>query len=74
MRRRAGFTLVEMLVVIGIILALVTLLLPVIVKARESGALGDSASRTCASSTSVWRSFGTPWGIILPTDGKTRRW
>ena len=35
-RLRSGFTLVEMLVVISIILALMALLLPVIVKSRES--------------------------------------
>lgn len=44
-RRRQAFTLTEMLVVLGIILVLLSVLLPVIVKAQKQAKLAECASR-----------------------------
>ena len=69
MNKRRGFTLVELLVVIGIIAILIAVLLPVLLKIREHG-----YRTTCLSNvrqlTVAWANFVTEHNGTLPLDVK----
>ena len=52
-RRPAGFTLLELLIVLAIIAILFTLLIPVYAAAARRGRRRSNAWRTCAASTSA---------------------
>ena len=63
--RRAGFTLVEMLVVIGIIVVLVGLLLPAVMKVTDAGEKTENRARLLAINTAMGAvkgnsAFGNP--------------
>jgi prepilin-type processing-associated H-X9-DG protein/prepilin-type N-terminal cleavage/methylation domain-containing protein len=61
MARRAAFTLIELMVVIGIISVLIGILLPVLSKARQS-----AYTARCANNL---RQFGTAWQMYAAANG-----
>lgn len=74
MRKSRGFTIVELLVVIGIILVLVALLLPVFDKTREVG-----RRTTCMSNlrvlTNAWAAYAADNdGLLVSSETWTNGW
>lgn len=57
MRRRRAFTIVELLVVIGIITVLIGILLPIVTRAREAARHAECASKLRQIGTGLYRYF-----------------
>ena len=64
--RRAGFTLVELLVVIGIIAVLIGLLLPVLAKARDAAVTAQCASNMRQEGIAVNQYLSESRGFLPP--------
>jgi len=63
---KKGYTLIEMLVVIGIVMVLAAIILPVLTRGREEGRLTSCASNL-RNIYIAWESYSADWnGVTLP--------
>lgn len=75
MSRRRGFTLVELLVVIGVIAVLISILLPALNKARESARMIECSSRARTVMQAVFMYINDNHGAMAgSTNGASQIW